>query len=370
MSGAPASTNAESNLLGLDYRAEAERLGPPVTPIIDVHTHVHGEVAPEIYDEVRRLFGVTRTYTMTTFESLPALRRVLGDSIRLIAMPRFTAPDRLHAMTRGFTEDLARWHAEGARMCKFWTAPRIIDIAASLGDPSLLRLDGAVRREQMDRAAELGMMFMAHIADPDTWFATRYKEASVYGTKASHYDALERMLEAYRVPWIVAHMGGWPENLSFLSGLLDRHANLHLDTSATKWMVRELSKHPRADVLAFFERHSGRLLFGSDIVTLDDHVSSAKVSPMAAGEKARQASSRAEAFDLYASRYFALRTMWETNHDAPAPFADGDLKMVDPARFDDRSSARLRGVALPPGLLQRLYRDNAERLVEAWWDRG
>ena len=31
-----------SNRLGLDYRAEAKRLGPPVVPIIDAHAHING----------------------------------------------------------------------------------------------------------------------------------------------------------------------------------------------------------------------------------------------------------------------------------------------------------------------------------------
>ena len=45
---------------------------------------------------------------------------------------------------------------------------------------------------------------------------------------------------------MVAHMGGWPENLSFLDALLDRYPNSYLDTSATKWVARELSHQPAA----------------------------------------------------------------------------------------------------------------------------
>ncbi len=55
-------------------------------------------------------------------------------------------------------------------------------------------------------------------------------------------------------PFIAAHLGGWPENLNFLDGLLSRHDNLYLDTSATKWMVRTLSQQEPKDVLAFFDR--------------------------------------------------------------------------------------------------------------------
>ena len=37
------------NTLGLDYRAEAELLGDPVAPIVDVHTHINGGRAAEIW---------------------------------------------------------------------------------------------------------------------------------------------------------------------------------------------------------------------------------------------------------------------------------------------------------------------------------
>lgn len=366
-------TNPETNLRGLDYRAEAARLGTPAAPIIDVHAHINGLLAPRVYAEAREAFGVTRTYSMTNLEFADPVRAALGDSVRFIAMPRFGAADveeRRHAFTQGFLDDLKTWHGLGCRMCKLWTAPRGRDIGRALGDPTLLTFGGEWRLRHMDRAAELGMMFMAHVGDPDTWFRTKYGDAGVYGTKASHYETVERALEAYRVPWVLAHMGGWPEDLGFLAGLLERHTNVYLDTSATKWMVRELGKHPLGAVRGFVERFRDRLLFGSDIVTLDDHLGSTKVSNLGGGEKGRQASSEAEAFDLYAGRYLALRTMWETGYDGPCFFADGDLHMVEPGRYSVTDAARLVGQSLPEGLLRGLYHDNAVRLLDGWWARG
>ena len=63
----------------------------------------------------------------------------------------------------------------------------------------------------------------------------------------------------------------------------------------------------RDELLAFLERFEGRILFGSDIVSMDAHL-----SPQSEGSNDRvtQASSTDEAFDLYASRYWAHRTMW------------------------------------------------------------
>jgi hypothetical protein len=210
----------------------------------------------------------------------------------------------------------------------------------------------------MDEAASLGMVMMAHVADPDTWFATKYADAARYGTKRQHYEPLERLLERYPNPWMVAHMGGFPEDLAFLSGLLARHPNLHLDASATKWIVREVSRHAREDVLAFLERWRGRILFGSDIVTSDDHLHTGDKKT----EMAAKASDQESAFDLYASRYWALRTLWEGDWDAESPISDPDLAMVDPSRHP-HDAPPLRGKRLPADLLRVLYHDAAAALL-------
>lgn len=350
-----------ANRLGLDYAAEARRLGPPVTPIIDVHTHIGGDRAAQIFKTACDLYGVQRIYSMTHLEQVPAIQRVLGDRVRFIAVPNYAATeDRAHHFGRGFVERIERFHELGCRIVKFWVAPRSLDVARELGDPDMFRLNAPARLDVMAAAAEKGMMFMTHVGDPDTWFATKYADASLYGTKRSHYEPLEEVLERFRVPWIAAHMGGWPEDLAFLDGLLSRHANLHLDTSATKWMVRELSRHSRADLLAFLERWHGRILFGSDIVTTDDHLDQSSDG----NEMTRKAGSEREAFDLYASRYWALRTLFETSYEGESPIADPDLAMVDPDRYNDLSAPILSGKSLPPDLLKVLYHDAAAALLD------
>ncbi|MBZ0171275.1 MAG: hypothetical protein K8E66_02745, partial [Phycisphaerales bacterium] len=111
----------------------------------------------------------------------------------------------------------------------------------------------------------------------------------------------------------------------------------------------------------------GRVLFGSDIVTLDAHLSADKSGT--ASIKSEQASSEAEAFDLYASRYWALRTMFESSYEGESPIVDPDLAMVDPERFGPRDAPTLRGLALPAAALADLYRHSAESVVEAWCAR-
>jgi hypothetical protein len=348
-----------SNLHGLDYRAEAARFQRLSHPIIDVHAHVQGARASRLLREAMDLYGVHDIWSMTALDQVSAVREVLGQRLRLIAVPDFASKDRRHAHGEGFLERIQAYHALGARICKFWAAPRITDFAVELGDASMFRLDAPPRIEAMRLAESLGMSFMTHVADPDTWFATRYADATRYGQKADHYLPLERLLDRFQVPWIAAHMGGWPEDLGFLAGLLDRHANLNLDASATKWMVRELSRHDRAALVDFLDRFRGRILFGSDIVTTDDHLVHAEGKT----EMAAKASAPEDAFDLYASRYWALRTLWETDHEGTSPIADPDLAMVDPSRHGPLDAPTLRGKRLPPDLLRTLYFDAASELA-------
>ena len=322
-----------ANRLGLLYRHEGSQL-PWTGPIWDVHTHISDVDTARRFFEVADLFGVEKVWTMTQLEQVDALRHQFGERLQFIAVPNYAAHDRPDTFTTDWLRRIEGFAQKGCRVCKFWAAPRGIDFHPDL------RLDSPVRRDAMQLAKSLGMMFMTHIADPDTWFATHYRDSNRYGTKRQHHEQFERLLDEHHdVPWLAAHMAGDPEHLDHLQGLLDRHPNLYLDTAATKWMVRELSKHPRA-FRDFCLRNPGRVLFGSDIV-------------------AAPADSR---FDLLASRYWALRVLFETDYQGPSPIVDPDLSLVDPSLPPD-STAPLHGASLDPTTLASVYRDAAAKLM-------
>jgi hypothetical protein len=356
-----------ANRFGLDYRAEAGRLGAPVCPIVDAHAHINGGRAARVYKEVCDLYGIERVYSQTQLAQADAVKAVLGERVRFVAIPEYMHADRRWAHTTGFLENLDEWHARGARMVKFWGAPRLRDYLEPLGmAASELSFDSEWRLRIAERAKALGMALMVHVADPDTWFATKYADAARYGTKRSHYDSLSRLLDQTGMPCLGAHMAGWPEDLGFLREFLQRHPRLVIDTSATKWMVRELSTHPRDALLAFLEEFRGRVVYGSDIVTSDEHLEPSASEAFGAA----LASSEREAFDLYASRYWAYRVMLETDYDGESPIADPDLAMVDPVRFDVMSAPRLVGRALGPEMLRVLYRDAVAGSLDAWYAAG
>ncbi len=348
-----------ANRLGLDYAAEATQLPQHDFPIIDVHTHISGDKAAVIYKRTAELYGVGLTYSMTPEEDMDDVRAVLGDAVRFIAIPNYRQLTSLDQLGAQYARRIESLHSQGVRIAKFWSAPRARDLEAKAGLPGALRIDAPHILESMGAAAGLGMVIMVHIGDPDTWFASKYTDARRYGTKHDQYDSLEAAMERFDVPFIAAHMGGWPEDLDALSGLLTRHPKLHLDTSATKWMVRELSKHPRTALVAFFEKWRGRILFGSDIVAKDDHLSADADGAL----NLNQAQIHERAFDLYASRYWALRTLLETDHTGQSPIADPDLAMLDPQQYDAMSAPQLTGKSLPKSLLKSLLHDAAHNLL-------
>ncbi|BAM05174.1 amidohydrolase family protein [Phycisphaera mikurensis] len=334
-----------ANTLGLDYRELAAAL-PFRGPVSDVHTHVTSRGAAELYLEVASRFGVDRTLTMTGLAKAREVHAVAGDRIEFICVPDFLERKTPGTFTTRWLDDIRGFREElGSRVIKFWAAPRAIDLAEEtpgLG-PGSMALDSPLRLEGMRLAYDLGYrVFMTHVADPDTWFATKYGDAARYGTKAQQYEPLERLLDAFHdVTWIGAHMSGSPENLDFVQGLLDRHPNYVVDTSAAKWQVRELSKHPEATA-AFIRRNPGRVLFGTDIV---------------ASEQMHQMGE-----DLFASRYWVLRTLFETEHRGKSPIVDPDLHMVDPSVPED-ATPDLNGCGLEQAVLELLYRDALETIL-------
>ena len=196
-----------ANRFRLDYRREAAALVTAPTPIVDFHTHVNGKEASVIWREVAGLYGVHKALTMVRLPEAAAVRDAVGDMVEFIAIVNFRAEDKAHAFRQGFLDDIRVFHREfGSRMMKIWNAPRLWEMFPGTEGTDLVQLDSPWRLRQVELAASLGMGVMVHVADPDTWFATRYADASVFGRKVDHYRGFEVMLERFRgVPWVAAH---------------------------------------------------------------------------------------------------------------------------------------------------------------------
>jgi predicted TIM-barrel fold metal-dependent hydrolase len=336
MSAIPTPTPPEHNVTGIDYGDRAHL--PFDGPIIDAHAHVmtkpfeDKDAKPSLEQaatmlQVAEEFGIVQTYSMCPPDDIPPLRERFGNRLAFngpISKKLDEPEDVAYAL-------LDRFLALGVKIIKFWSAPR--------GRDRGLFVDAPWRIEAARRARAAGVrVIMVHVGDPDTWFRTAYADAAKFGTKPEQYVGLERMLQLFPdMTWIGAHMGGDPEHPDHLQDLFERYPHYHVDTSATKWQVREVSAH-RDGIRALVLRYPERFLFGTDLVTRPGLVR-----------------------EHYVSRYWAQRTLWESNWEGRSPIADPDFT-PEPG---GPTTPLLRGLGLPAEVLEKVYRTNAVRLLGA-----
>ena len=333
----------EHNITGIDYadRGHFTYHGP----IIDIHAHVlrtrpddppHGPpkgVGPgasieqaEIMLGIGATFGVEQTVTMCFPDDVEPLRARFGDRLlfnTMVNKQQIDEPDD-EVLRR-----LDRCIELGTSIIKFWSAPR--------GRDRGLFVDAPGRIEAARRARAAGVrIIMVHVGDPDVWFGKQYADAAKFGTKVDQYVGLERMLDLFPdMLWIGAHMGGDSEHPDHLAALLEKYPHFYLDTSATKWQVREVSQRTH-DIRALVCRFPDRFLFGTDLVTRHGLVP-----------------------EHYVSRYWCQRTLWESAWQGPSPIADPDWTPPE----GGPSLPALHGIGLPADVLTKVYHDNARQLL-------
>jgi predicted TIM-barrel fold metal-dependent hydrolase len=291
--------------------------------VIDFHCHLFSAKHGRAWFESAAQYGIDAYVTMTPLEESVRLQRAFPGRLHFIVVPAWGST------LANFVDDWLRrieaFYNIGSRIVKFHMAP------GSMAGRKW-RLDSEELRPLFAEIVARKMAVMTHIGDPDTWYASKYTDAAKYGTREEHYRMWENVLAAHpNTPWIGAHMGGNPENLPRLQYMLDRYPNLVLDCSATRWMVREISAR-RDQARDFFIQNEDRILFGTDQVSGDERN-----------------------FDFLSSRNWCHRKLWETAYIGPSPIADPDLP-------PDRQPT-MRGLALPDGTIQKMYHDNALRVL-------
>ncbi|HLW58500.1 MAG TPA: amidohydrolase family protein [bacterium] len=289
-------------------------------PIVDVHTHTTEPATNHELIEAARLYGITTLVAIAPLDVGRAIQNRYPKEIVLAVRPILNEPNGQIALLDRAVETVHQARALGAPLIKFWFAPRIRDRLDFLLDSP--RLDPVFRAID-----EEGLGVLVHVSDPDRWFKHKYDPAK-YGTKADQYPMLETRLRQFpRIPFLAAHMGGDPEHLDHLADLLTRYPNLYLDTSATKWIVRELGRQREA-ARTFFHRWADRICFGTDQVVLKE------------SDPTR-----------YLVRYWVHQMFWETDLQCPSPIPDPDSD----------GPPSLRGLDLPEGVLGEIYSKTAER---------
>ncbi len=333
----------EYNVTGQDYgrREHFTYAGP----IIDIHSHVTMTSAQEkpegpaggaglagsldaagLMLDVAAEFGVRRVYSMCPPQDIAPLRERFGDRLGFNGPISKKPEEGEDAAIR----NLEQFLEAGVEIVKLWAAPR--------GRDRGYVLDAPWRINCLKRARDAGIrVVMTHVGDPDVWWTHAYQDVAKYGTKPAQYGPLERMLEMFPdMSWIAAHMGGDPEHPDHLEALLIKYPNLHFDTSAAKWQIREVSRRSEA-IRSLICRYPDRFLYGSDLVT-------------------RHTLAR----EHYISRYWCQRTLWESLWTGPSPIADPDYRAAD----GEGSLPNLDGIALPQDVLEKVYLGNSGRLLK------
>lgn len=304
-------------------------------PAIDYHNHLDAQ-DPRAVLRVMDACGIERITNITMRTGDEALAMI--DRFHRAAVDRFATigwMDWSDLNEPGFwkrsVERLERLVERGAGGIKIWK-----DLGLKLRDPSgeLLRVDDERLAPLFEKAAELRVPVMFHIADPDAFFLPadrfneRYEELaahpewSCYGSRHSKDELLAQRDRVFarhpKTTFVAAHVAERPENLACVSQLLAKHSNLYVDIGAR---TAELGRQPRA-AREFFIKHASRILFGTDLIP---------------------------EVEMYRLHFRFLET--------------ADEYFDYPSHASRQGRWKIYGLDLPDDVLRQVYRENALRLL-------
>jgi len=249
-------------------------------PVIDMHTHLHGEVLPRL----KRAMAENGLSTVINLSGGGSSRSVKASVARQKAFPRiinFYSPIWRDRGREGFG---LREAQRLEMVVKKW-GYRGLKISKALGlylkniQGERIPVDWKELDPLWNKAGELGVPVAIHTADPKAFWDPlgpeneRHEELSLHPNwsfAGGEYPSRETLLaERNRViakhpktTFICVHFGNNPEDLEAVGRLLDTYPNVMIDTAAR---VGEIGRHPPAQVRALFVRHKTRILFGTDI---------------------------------------------------------------------------------------------------------
>jgi predicted TIM-barrel fold metal-dependent hydrolase len=248
---------------------------------------------------------------------------------RFIFAKYFSGSMRFSNGLETILKEIATLRDEGYHLAKMQSAPVMRGRASA--SPDELRMDDDDMARMFDAMKDEGIPFLLHLSDPDTYYAKRYTDTSIYTSKERDLRELEGVLKRHgSMKLQLAHFAAQPEihRLDNLSRWFDTYPNFNIDTSSARWVSRELSKDPKR-AREFVIKYQDRIAFGTDCVTwgLDR--------------------------DYYVGRYLALRLLLETDvKHRPLPFTDADTV--------DTGGTFINGLNLPKDVLKKIYWQNAK----------
>jgi predicted TIM-barrel fold metal-dependent hydrolase len=311
-------------------------------PVIDVHNHVNDArslgregIPPADVIEVMDHCNI-KTIVILTGQWGEKLQKVVDEMVKpypgrfmvfaQLSWENLDSPDFSEQMVKRIDGAVAR----GARGLKI---TKELGLRVKFKDGKLLTVDHPKLDPIWAECGRLGIPVAIHVTDPEAFFHPldgtneRYEELIenpdwlFYGpqfpSKESIMEARNRMFAKHpNTTFISLHVGNWPEDLDYVSGVLDRYPNVVVEFGARQ---AELGRQPRR-ALQFFLEYQDRILFGTDMTPTED---------------------------LYRNYFRWLETADEYFDYYSAP---------------EQGRWKIYGMELPEGVLEKVYHLNAERI--------
>jgi predicted TIM-barrel fold metal-dependent hydrolase len=241
---------------------------------------------------------------------------------------QFNQPGFAQAAIRQINQDFDK----GAVAVKIW---KNIGMELKDADGNYILPDNPIFEPIYKDIAAHHKTLIAHVADPSSlWQSPNPKSPDYsyyqenpqwYMYTKSHPPSKEQILQARdhvleqneNLRMVGAHLGSLEGNFDLLGQHLDRYPNLAVDLAGR---VPYLMLQPRADMIAFITKYQDRLIYGTDI-------------ELGFGENKPSVNWE----DSYAKQWRFLATNDLLNY----------------------RGGTVRGLALPPSILRKLYHDNA-----------
>jgi predicted TIM-barrel fold metal-dependent hydrolase len=312
-------------------------------PVIDVHNHVNDaqrideRMPPEKVVQVMDETNV-RTIVILTGMWGSELQHVIDQMVKPYPgrFMVFTQIDWSRINDPGFSEEMVRQLDDavkrGARGLKV-----LKDFGLQVREKSgkLVAVDDPRLDPVWEECGRLGIPVSIHVTDPEAFFHPIDGENERYEELIEHPDwsfydhdfpskeailaARDRMFAKHpNTTFIALHVANWPENLDYVSALLDRLPNVMTEFGARE---AELGRQPRR-AREFFMKYQDRIMFGTDATPETE---------------------------MYRNHFRWLET---------------DDEYFDYWGYPGQGRWKIYGMALPDEVLQKVYYKNAERIFK------
>lgn len=307
-------------------------------PVIDVHNHINDAMGIDEHMPPQKIIQVmdaanVRTVVILTGQWREKLQRVVDEMVKpypgrfmVFTQIDYSKIDQPQAMVADL-DDAVRRGARGLKVLK--------DLGLQDRDRTgkLIPVDDPRLDPVWEECARLGIPVAIHVTDPEAFFHPidghneRYEELIQHPDWSFYDHGFPSKEEVMRqrdhmfakhphTTFIALHVANWPENLDYVSQLLDRLPNVMTEFGARE---AELGREPRR-AREFFLKYQDRIMFGTD-------------SP--------------PSLDMYRNYFRWLET---------------DDEYFDYYGYPGQGRWKIYGMKLPDPVLEKVYHRNAERI--------